>query len=696
MRKSQGSYLIKRVLMVASALLFNVSIQAEEAPSIVITKEDISHSNSVAISSDGNYIASGNNDKTVYLWEVKTGKEIRFFLGHASSVTSVAFSGDSKTLVSGSGDKTMRLWEVNTGKEIRTFLGHTSGVTSVDLGGDDQTLVSGSWDRTVRLWDVHTGKEILTFMGHTDYVTSVALSGDGQTLVSGSNDKTVRFWDIQSGKEIRTFTGHTSGVTSVALSGDGQTLVSGSSDSNVYIWDVKTGKKIRTLVGNTYPVTSVAISIDGQTLAFGSSDNKVRILELKSNKGICTLKGHTLGIVSVALFSGSNYIVSLSGDGEIKIWDLQNASLLATLITFNYNEWVAYTPDNYYITSPGGQKYVSFKVGITLYDSEKYASLFNKADGVADRLKKITKMHTPNIETTKSKDKQPGDITIPRSNDTAKGDNSLRNLVKSVFGKKRSWAVLIGIKDYSLQRNGMKPLPYGLNDVQAVKKYLINELDFDKDNIKTLVDSQATREEIVKELGEKIPRSVDIADRVLVYFSVHGGKEIIKTDEGEKTFSYLIPYDGKQKSLFSTGISMEVLSLLSERIPAKHVLFIIDACFSGNIGQIISKTGIYSEETKKEIETFIKNKGREVMTAGTMDEEASMGDKWENHSVYTYYLLKGLRGGADYNQNKVITLTELQLYLETKVPKEAHQTPQRITLDSSRGGQFVFYREGED
>jgi len=84
------------------------------------------------------------------------------------------------------------------------------------------------------------------------------------------------------------------------------------------------------------------------------------------------------------------------------------------------------------------------------------------------------------------------------------------------------------------------------------------------------------------------------------------------------------------------------------------------------------------------------------MTAGTADEKAVMGQKWNNHSVYTFYLLKGLHGEADYNQNRVISLTELQLYLKTYVPKEAGLTPQRITLDSSKGGEFVFYREGED
>jgi len=234
-----------------------------------------------------------------------------------------------------------------------------------------------------------------------------------------------------------------------------------------------------------------------------------------------------------------------------------------------------------------------------------------------------------------------------------------------------------------------------LNDVQAVKDYLITGLDFDEDNIKTLVDSRATREEITKELGENIPARVGTNDRVLIYFSCHGGKEVRKTD-GE-TLSYLIPYYGKQKSLYSTGIPIDAISDLSKRIPAKHVLFIVDACFSGNIGQI-TKSGGYPEETKKEIETFIENKSREVITAGTKDEAANMGYEWNKQSVYTYYLLKGLRGGADYNKNKVITLSELQLYLETLVPKElkVKQTPQRIPLESREGGQFVFYREGED
>ena len=81
--------------------------------------------NSVAFSPDGRSALSGSSDRTLKLWDVATGKEIRTFTGHADMVWSVAFSPDGRTALSGSDDNTLKLWDVATGKEIRTFAGHT-------------------------------------------------------------------------------------------------------------------------------------------------------------------------------------------------------------------------------------------------------------------------------------------------------------------------------------------------------------------------------------------------------------------------------------------------------------------------------------------------------------------------------------------------------------------------------------------
>jgi WD40 repeat protein len=277
--------------------------------------------NCIAISSDGQTLASGSQDRTVSLWNLKTGKRTFTFFGQAGEVHTVAISPDSQMLVAGGFDNKITSWQLNTKALLRTFFyqnspySHSGFVSSLAFSRDRKILASASGDKTIRLWGGYTGEIKRTLNGHSDTVWSVAISSNGQTLVSGSADKTIRLWSLSSSEQPRILSGHSNWVTSVAITPDGNTLTSSSTDGTIKLWNLHNGELLRTIDTQSTGIFSIAISPDGKTLATGSI-KEVQLWNLRTGELLYTLSGRS----PVAFSPDGQTLVSAAEGGRIKIW----------------------------------------------------------------------------------------------------------------------------------------------------------------------------------------------------------------------------------------------------------------------------------------------------------------------------------------------------------------------------------------
>jgi WD40 repeat protein/serine/threonine protein kinase len=294
---------------------------------------------SVAVSPDGQWVASTSLDRTVKVWELATGRERLTIHGHAGPIFSVAFSTDGQRLITGSEDKTARVWDAVSGRELLRLEGHTHNVELVAFSRDDRRIVTGDVNRIVRLWDATTGLELRKFAGHI-----AALSPDGRSIVTtggfvevggnlggdrASNQATL--WDVESGRDLIRFKGHRDVVMWVAFSRDGQRVVTGSRDKTAKVWDTATGTNLVTLTGHDEQINSVAFSREGKRIVTASSDQTAKIWDTGTGQLLLTLKGHSGEINSATFSSDDRLIITAGADKTVKVWDAEASREMITL-----------------------------------------------------------------------------------------------------------------------------------------------------------------------------------------------------------------------------------------------------------------------------------------------------------------------------------------------------------------------------
>jgi WD40 repeat protein len=294
---------------------------------------------SIAFNRDGSFLAVGNYERKVEIWDVKKilndaiktpRKTLEF---PQSEILTVRFSPDGKILAGGGSNGKIRVWDWQKGITIRTLTQHSKAVASILFSQNGQFLISGSRDQTVKIWNLKTG-EIKNSWTEDREIQKLALSPDARTLavvslnggeikfrnwqtgasigeigkfkhpmyqisdaVFSPNGKTLAFspfsspidqqpnqvclWNVQNDRLEDCLSGHTAKVSSLAFSPDGHCLISGSSDQSVKVWRVASRQLAYDLNQNLGIVLSVSFSPNGRLFAAGSHNGSFNILRYK-------------------------------------------------------------------------------------------------------------------------------------------------------------------------------------------------------------------------------------------------------------------------------------------------------------------------------------------------------------------------------------------------------------------------------
>jgi len=256
----------------------------------------------------------------------------------------------------------------------------------------------------------------------------------------------------------------------------------------------------------------------------------------------------------------------------------------------------------------------------------------------------------------------------------------------------RSWAVVIGINDYQYTTK----LDYAVTDAVGIAEILVSRLGFPKDQVLAVLDPAPEEEDvpyrlvspdasktvIERLLFTTLPAKVGEDDRVLIFYAGHA---LPRPLPGGSKKGYLMPADGREEE-WDTYITMESVIEAEELYWAKHMFYLIDACYSG-----LATTR--STGTRSRYETdMLTRKARQVLTAGNAD-QVIVDRGPDGHSLFTGYVLNGLRGGASQQDSDVITASDLMVHVKDRVGRHlgSKQTPDFGPLPGHQsGGDLVF------
>ncbi|WP_203874778.1 nSTAND1 domain-containing NTPase, partial [Planobispora takensis] len=316
----------------------------------------------VLITPDGRTLISAGRDRSVRLWDVRSGTLLARLMGHDTWLKAAALSPDGRTLATGGEDGVLVLWDVPGRARIAALPGHDRQIREIAFSSDGRTLATAGDDHNVVVWDADRRVRLRTLTGHRAAVRGVAFSPDGRTLATAGDDRAVLLWDLARQVPPVPLGEHPETAAAVAFSPDGRLLASAGGQASVQLWDVARRTRLARLGpgsggggggGGGGQIIALAFSPDGRTLAGSGHDPAVLLWDVAHRTLRGRLLGHQASVYTIAFDPSSPTLASAGEDGTILLWDLTQASLAghATAVAD-----IAFSPDGRTLASASGRR----------------------------------------------------------------------------------------------------------------------------------------------------------------------------------------------------------------------------------------------------------------------------------------------------------------------------------------------------
>lgn len=314
----------------------------------------------LAVTPDGETIASASEDKTIRVWDWRSGVTIRTIRGEIGpgsegKVFAIAISPDGRTLAAGGyfgaglGDQPpygdVRLFDLHTGRITGVLKGHEYAVYDLDFSPDGSLLAGGGGDGFVHVWERPTQQDgQWTLRARLDAdswrIERVAFALGGTRLVAATQDNGVRLWDtaaateieIAEAEELRDVPLH-----AVAVSRDGASFATSAGDGRLHVWNAADGALVKELANPGFRADAIAFSGDGNRLAVNcgyrcGDRNRSLVVDIGTGAVTAEYRGHDGSVTAaVTMPDGQSFVTAGGTAHEIHLWDAGSGAARTTL-----------------------------------------------------------------------------------------------------------------------------------------------------------------------------------------------------------------------------------------------------------------------------------------------------------------------------------------------------------------------------